>query len=139
MTHITQTLLGLSLIANLGACAGKSSIKADSIRALPEVSMDQALSAFEQVCIHNGKDPTNGAVLFKRGTLINGISLCTMRARPPADVDALQDLKNRFGTAQQIPDSIITQFPDYPNRPLIYMSGAKGGADEGTFQIGVES
>ncbi len=101
--------------------------------------MDQAMNAFRQVCINNAADPTGGAVMFDRGTAPGGRQACTMRARPSAGVDVLQDLQSRFGSAQQVPDTILTQFPDYPNGPLTFVGGKDGTVEEGTFQVGVTS
>lgn len=101
--------------------------------------MDQAMDAFRQVCINNGTDPTGGKVKFARGKTPGGRQACTMRARPEAGVDVLQDLQSRFGNTQQVPDTILIQFPGYPNGPLTYVGGKDGTAEEGTYQVGVTS
>ncbi|MEL6205916.1 MAG: hypothetical protein AAFR47_11475 [Pseudomonadota bacterium] len=136
----------LLAILALAACDAPPS-EADRVRSLPAVPLEQSLSAFRQVCVGTAPSfagaearaaarPDAAAYIFTVAD-VGGRPACSMRARAPAGTDVFQSLNARYGPARASNTGIITQFITYPGRPLLFLGGVRGGAGEGTFQVGI--
>lgn len=145
----TKALAAAALLA-LAACVESAPSEADVARALPPVTMDSAMAAFQRVCVASKPDfatararqaslASPGAYVFETDTLSNGAPVCTMRARLPAGQDAFRELQRRYGPARGPAGSLLTVFNGYPGGQLVFMHGIRGGAGEGTFQVGLVS
>lgn len=148
MQPLGKAILCVSLLA-LSACEPSTPSRADTVRGLPAVSMDTALSAFTRVCAASKPSFSRAkelqatltnpdAFIFDASKLRDGTPVCSMRARLPADQNAFQELQRRYGKAQST-GGLLTVFNGYSGGQLIFMSGIKNGAGEGTFQIGLMS
>ncbi|MEM7719934.1 MAG: hypothetical protein AAF222_12095 [Pseudomonadota bacterium] len=142
--------LSIAAVIMLAGCASSSGpSESEKVRNLPAVSFASAMTAFQRVCAASRPNFTDAeartaqlaspsAYIFTVDRLSNGSPVCTMRARLPEGTDAFFELQERYGRARfPLNAPLLQVFDGYPNGQLVFMGGIKGGAGEGTFQVGL--
>ncbi|WP_156788484.1 hypothetical protein [Roseobacter sp. CCS2] len=130
---IAPLVAAATLVSACESASGPS--QAEVIRALPVTSLDDGLREFEAVCLDGKTDAPDDPFLFNIDQTSEGLTVCSMRARAPENVNVSSTLGQRFGPMRSA--GIASRLVGYPRGNLLLQLGVVNGAGAGTYQLGI--